>query len=85
MANPTTAFIEFPDSGSLTADRTYVVSTSHTLTSTTASIPANVTIIFMGRMLLKPSGSNPALTGNRTHIVAPPEQIFSADLIVGGT
>ena len=85
MANPTTDFIEFPDSGNLTADRTYVVRTNHTLTSTTSIIPANITLIFMGGMLLKPSSSSPTLTGNRTRIVAPPEQIFSADLTVGGT
>ncbi len=81
MANPTIDFIEFPDSGSLTADRTYVVRKSHTLTSTTAIIPANVTLCFFGGIL---TGSA-TLTGNRTRIIASPEQIFDANLPVGGT
>jgi len=83
MSNPTIDFIEFPDSGNLTADRTYVVRKNHPLTSSTANIPANVTLYFIGGMLLKPSGSV-TLTGNRTRIIAPPEQIFSADLSTGG-
>lgn len=81
MANPTIDFIEFPDSGNLTAGRTYVVRKSHTLTSTTANIPENVTLYFLGGIL---TGSA-TLTGNRTRIIAPPEQIFDANLSVSGT
>jgi hypothetical protein len=49
MSNPNIDFIEFPDSGSLTANRTYVIRKNH------------------------------------TRIIAPAEQIFDANLAVGGT
>jgi hypothetical protein len=83
MSNPSIEFLEFPDSGSLTANRTYVIRKDHTVTSSSATMPENVTLIFMGG-ILSPSGSI-TLTGNRTRIIASAEQIFATSLNVGGT
>jgi hypothetical protein len=52
MSNPDINFIEFPDSGSLTANRTYVIRKDHTVTGSSATMPENVTLYFMGGILL---------------------------------
>jgi hypothetical protein len=84
MSNPIIDFIELSDSGSLTANRTYVIREDHTVTSSSATIPENVTLYFWGGILL-PHSAGIALTGNHTRIIAPAVQIFAADLTVNGT
>ena len=91
MSNPSTEFLEFPETTKLQAGMTYVVRKDHPVIKDNASIPADVTIIFMGGILTpytdpqKPVQINYTLKGNKTKIVAPITQIFAENLTIDGS
>ena len=68
------------DPTSISANSTYVVSAPYTIGGT-LTMPADVTLYFIGGML---SGSG-KLIGNKTKIIAPIKQIFGTSLNVSGT
>lgn len=76
---------EFPDSGeALIAGQSYIVSANHKIYTSNQIIPPDVTLYFTGG-ILSPNSDDIKLTGNRTRISAPIEQIFDKELDIAGT